>query len=285
MTKLAFLTCSELNPNSILDDHLVKTKLEEMGHQVTSVIWDQESNWKQYDSVIVRTTWDYQQKAELFFATLLTISNQTKLFNPLPLMQWNGTKLYLQELAKKGIPTIPTIWAENIDQLNFEQVCQQLKCTKFIIKPTIGAGSSGLHLIEKTSDLHFTDPMLESSRIKMVQPFLPEIQKQGEFSLIFFNQTLSHAINKLPKQGDFRSQEEFGSRITSITPSKEVLEIAQNAINSLPYSPLYARVDLVFYENEYQVIELELIEPNLYFSTHQSAVDNFIKALGEASIL
>jgi glutathione synthase/RimK-type ligase-like ATP-grasp enzyme len=285
MTKLAFLTCSELNPNSILDDHLVKSKLEGMGHQVSSVIWDHEKNWEKFDAVIVRTTWDYQQKSQLFFQTLQTISEQSQLYNPIRLMQWNGSKLYLKELAAKGIPTIPTLWVDDLTDLEFENICQKLNCKEFIIKPTIGAGSSGLHRIKSSKDLNFDDPQLNSSKVKMIQPFLPEIQKQGEFSLIFFNQKLSHAINKLPKAGEFRSQEEFGSQITSIVPDQTILKIAEQAVATLPHKPLYARVDLVMYEKQYRVIELELIEPNLYFSTHSSAADNFINALKETSIL
>jgi glutathione synthase/RimK-type ligase-like ATP-grasp enzyme len=285
MTKFAFLTCSELNPKSILDDHLVKTKLEQMGHHVTNIIWDQEDKWEKYDCVIVRTTWDYQQKSALFFKTLQTIAQKSKLYNPLPLMQWNGSKLYLKELANQGIPTIPTLWEEKILDLNYDHVCQKLNCNKFIIKPTVGAGSSGLHLIKSASDLNFNDPQLNNSKIKMVQPFLPEIQTQGEFSLIYFNQKLSHAINKLPKLGEFRSQEEFGSLISSITPSQELLNLANQAIQSLPDRPLYARVDMVMYEQQFRVIELELIEPNLYFSTHLQAADNFIQALKNLVIL
>lgn len=279
MSNIALLTCSQLNPNSILDDHLLKPLINQQGHHIHDVIWDQEHNWKQYDAVIVRTTWDYQEKSELFFKTLKEISSTTRLFNPLDLMLWNGSKTYLKELAQKGVPTIPTLWLENIHQLNFESICQQLQCQQFIMKPTVGAGSSGLHLITCQNDLKIDDHKLLSSPIKMIQPFLPEIQNEGEFSLIFFNHKFSHAINKLPKSGEFRSQEEFGSRITSISPKKELLKTAQIAIDAIPTKTLYARVDLVLFENQYRVIELEMIEPNLYFSTHPDAAHNFVNAL------
>src|SRR3546814_2436579 len=47
---------------------------------------------------------------------------------------------------------------------------------------------------------------------RLVQPLMPGIFTEGEFSLFFFGGRFSHAIVKRPASGDFRVQEQFGGR-------------------------------------------------------------------------
>ena len=112
----------------------------------------------------------------------------------------------------------------------------------------------------------------------MCQPFLPQIA-EGEISLVYFQKKFSHALLKVPKDDDFRVQEEFGGKITSLSPDHKLLEIGDHIMSSVEDDLLYARVDLVPYENSYALMELELIEPSLYFRTSPESVKNFSKAL------
>ena len=112
----------------------------------------------------------------------------------------------------------------------------------------------------------------------MCQPFLPQIA-EGEISLIYFNKVFSHALLKVPKKGDFRVQEEFGGDIIPMKPTAELLALGEKVMKSVSDDLLYARVDLVPYENHFALMELELIEPALYFRTNADAAKNFSKAL------
>lgn len=112
----------------------------------------------------------------------------------------------------------------------------------------------------------------------MCQPFLNQIF-EGEISLIYFNKVFSHALLKVPKKGDFRVQEEFGGDIIPMNPTAELLALGEKIMKSVDDDLLYARVDLVPYNNHYAMMELELIEPALYFRTNENAAKNFSKAL------
>ena len=121
------------------------------------------------------------------------------------------------------------------------------------------------------------------NRPHLVQPFQPSIHTEGETSLIFFDRELSHAINKLPKADDFRSQEEYGSRITRTVPTDAQRAVADAALATIPEPLLYARVDLLTTDAGPAVIELELIEPALYFRMDPGASGRFADALLKGS--
>lgn len=113
----------------------------------------------------------------------------------------------------------------------------------------------------------------------MIQPFLDGIH-QGEYSLFFFANKYGHSIIKVPASEDFRSQEEYGSKIEEIVPEVELLELANTIIEkNLDKDFLYCRLDFIKHRGEYYLIELECIEPNLYFSKSVNAANNFVTAL------
>ena len=126
--------------------------------------------------------------------------------------------------------------------------------------------------------------LLEKSLVNhqlMVQPFVQAVVDEGEYSLFYFAGVLSHSILKTPKSGDFRVQEEHGGQLNSITPCNELLAAAKKALQTIPEKLLYARIDLVKHENKFKVMEIELIEPSLYFNYDDKAANNFAKALDQ----
>jgi glutathione synthase/RimK-type ligase-like ATP-grasp enzyme len=100
----------------------------------------------------------------------------------------------------------------------------------------------------------------------IVQRFVPEIAA-GEWSLVFVEEALSHAVRRRPPSGEFRSQSEFGATITTEAPSPSLLATARDALRSASRfgSPCLTRVDLVETADEPIVMEVELIEPVLFF--------------------
>ena len=107
--------------------------------------------------------------------------------------------------------------------------------------------------------------LLYAGRLALLQPFIPSVIEYGETSLVFFDGEHSHSVLKTPKTGDFRVQEEHGSRIQSIPPDPVLIQFSRRALESVPQRTLYGRVDLVTLPNgQPAVMELELIEPSLY---------------------
>ncbi len=260
MFKIAVLTCSEINENTTVDDDLCWNILKKRNIDIVEVIWDEEHDYSVYDLVLIRTTWDYQYKKELFAKKIQQISTQARLVNPANIVLWNMNKKYLVEFQEKGLPVIPSIYRENINAQEIEKLLSQKEFQEgIIIKPCVGGSSFGIQLIKSLNDF---EQVKEGQWL--IQPYLPDISSRGETSLIFFNGKFSHAIIKEPKAGEFRSQEEYGSKIYSVKPSEEQFKIANRVLDSLENVLPYARVDLIPNKDSFMLVELELIEPCLF---------------------
>ena len=274
--KIATLTCAQINEDTNVDDHLFVEALEKQGAQVDSVLWDSNPDWTQYDFVLIRTTWDYMSRLDEFLGVLEKIEKESKLLNPLETVKWNINKKYLLELQEKGFPVIPTKLYDKINTSNIESLFSESdKGEGIIIKPTVGASSKGIQLLKSSSDL---EGELEGEWF--VQPFQSKIQEYGEISMLYFGGKFSHAICKLPKEGEFRSQEEYHSTLSSYTPSKEAQELGESILKSLDHKQLYARVDILkIDEGKYLIMELEMIEPCLFLRFGEEAGLRFAQCL------
>lgn len=274
--KIATLTCSEINQDTNIDDHLFIKFLTDSGILVESVLWDSKADWSKYDLVLVRTTWDYMQRLDEFINVLEEIESVTKLLNPLETIKWNINKKYLLELQKDGFPLIPTELYERINKNNIEEIFKKSDCGQgIIIKPTVGASSEGIQLIKSIEDFN--------SDLKgewFVQPFQSKIQEYGEISMLFFDGEFSHAICKTPREGEFRSQEEFHSKLTEYRPCQRAIELGQNILKSLKFEQFYARVDILkIDEGEFLIMELEMIEPCLFLRFSDDKGEKFAKTI------
>lgn len=258
--KIATLTCSEINADTTVDDDLCWEILRDSGIIVDEVIWDQEHDYSQYELVLIRTTWDYMYKAQLFKKKLTEISTQSRLINPLETVLWNMNKKYLVEFEQKGLPVIPSFFGEHFSSDEIENFLSKPSFNQgLIIKPCIGGSSHGIQLVKNREDYQAVD-----NGEWLVQPYLPGISEIGETSMIYFNGKFSHAICKKPKSGEFRCQEEYGSTITAVEPTKAMYDVAHQVLDSLTSTLPYARVDLIPFEKSYRLVELELIEPCLF---------------------
>lgn len=261
------------------DDDLAIKPLAELGWDVATVSWrDETVDWNDFEIVVVRTPWDYQNDPDTFLDVLRKIdASNARLENPLPTIEWNLDKRYLRDLETKGVKIVPTIWSENgVNEKAFSEWQSFFDSDELIIKPTVSATA------QDTFRLRNFDPKLTdvfANRSFMVQPFVNAIVDEGEFSLFYFNGEYSHTILKSPKTGDFRVQEEHGGLITAVAPEPKLRGTADKIVASL--SPmLYARVDLVRNASgEFMLMELELIEPALYFRMDDESPRRFAAAL------
>lgn len=248
----------------VFDDELAIEPLEKLGIAVETLSWRQTSRkWSEFDAVVIRTTWDYQRFPVEFLGVLAEIEAATRLYNPLSVVRWNFDKIYLRELSEKCVSIVPTLFETQYSPENFAAWHDTLSSQELIIKPRVSATA------EHTFRLCEFDPAVSESfehRPFLVQPFLDTIVNEGEYSLFYFDGEYSHAILKAPKQHDFRVQEEHGGIPTPVEATDAMKDAASQALAAVAEPLLYARVDLVRDDNnEFALMELELIEPALYF--------------------
>ena len=282
--KVALLSMDSLE-NFHTYDKLLIEPMKTLGWIAEEISWRTEKiNWKDYDAVIVRSTWDYQNDPEKFISVLEKINSATHLENDLDLMKWNMNKSYLFDLEQKGVKIVDTIWEKNFNSNLTSEYFYKLNADEIIIKPNISANADNTFRLTKEK-LNENLQQLEKifkAREFMVQPFLKNIIEEGEYSLFFFNGKFSHSVLKKPKEKDFRVQEEHGGNIQPIKISPAIMLIAENIIKKLSTIPLYGRVDLVrTKQNEFALMELELIEPSLYLNKDEQSPTRFVKAFEE----
>lgn len=287
--------CAILSMDSLEDfeayDHLVEPYLHQLGWQTATISWRKEGvAWSQYDLVVIRTPWDYQDEPELFMQRLNEIEASSAILeNSIDIVAWNIDKIYLKELQQKGVELVPTIWQDRLNQghLVTEQLNQffaQIDSEQIVLKPRISANADNTFWLQKNTATEHLAALNEafSTRDFMVQPFMPAITQEGEYSLFYFNGDYSHAILKTPKDQDFRVQEEHGGHLKAIEPEAELVRCANvciDAIDQVHETPLYARLDFVRHGDTFALMEAELIEPSLYFNMDEASPKRFAEAL------
>lgn len=269
MRRCAFLTMDDLADFECYDA-LLYAPLRRLGWAVSPVPWRKaDVDWNRFEVVVIRSPWDYQADPARFIRVLETIDRSTAhLENPLRLVKWNIDKRYLRDLEQRGIPIVPTRWTGRFAAADFNRLCDQLGTSEIVVKPTVGAGGFDTFRVSDRS-LAVQAPRLASafaSRPCMVQPFMPSVVNEGEYSLFFFAGEYSHAILKTPGPEEFRVQEEHGGVLSLVEPEAVLLRLALDAVAAVAPLPLYARVDLVRNGTGFALMELELIEPSLYFN-------------------
>lgn len=282
--RLAFLTLDERG-DFVIDDDLALGPLSALGWQPEVLSWRQRTApWEGFDAVIIRSTWDYWDDVTGFLDVLSAIDAATRLANPLGLVRWNLAKTYLRDLQRAGVPIVPTLWLDRVVPGTVAACVGQLGSDEIVIKPVVGANGVDAFRLSTASPQPVLDEVAARfpDRAALAQPFMRRILDEGEYSLFFFNGTYSHTILKVPAAGEFRSQEERGAAIHSVTPPEALKARGEQAIATIRPAPLYARIDFVRDEaDDFRVMELELIEPSLYLRTDPGAPARFARAIDE----
>jgi glutathione synthase/RimK-type ligase-like ATP-grasp enzyme len=283
MPRVAFLTLENI-ADFVSDDALAIQELTRRGWEAVEVPWSQPGvDWSTFDLVLVRTTWDYMDRVDDFLTTLAEIeASGARLENARPIVEWNIDKQYLRELKARGVAIVPSVWGHGGDDHAFSGLFATLQDSEIVVKPTISGGAKDTFRLQA--------PLSDMTRRQLVttfadrdwfaQPFVRSVLTEGEYSLFYFAGALSHAIQKLPKQGDFRVQEEHGGEICGIPVTPELRRVADGVMATLDPQPFQARIDLVRLDDgQLSVMEVELIEPSHYFRMHERAPANFADAL------
>jgi len=279
--RIAFVTFDK-EPQIAEDDAIAAAALRDRNAKVEAAVWSDPSvRWDDFDLVVIRSTWDYHERAPEFSNWLERLERTSaRVWNPVGSLIWNMDKRYLLELAGKGVPIVPTRRLERGEHASLENVLRQERWTNVVVKPAVSAGSFGTFrasLADADKSEQAFHRLLANSDV-LVQPFVEEILEGGEWSLLFFGNEFSHALVKRPSQGDFRTQSSFGATHARVVPGEGLLRQARTAIEATGERHLYARVDGVMVREQFQLMELELIEPCLYLDRDRPAAERFANA-------
>ncbi len=281
MKSVAFVTY-KAQPGIAPDDRIVSEALRHRGVRVLPVVWnDPAANWAQFHAIVIRSCWDYQYTPDLFVAWLDHLESlRVPVFNPLPVVRWNHDKHYLRDLEQRGIPIAPIFWCKSGTSVSVQRVLAERGWQKAVVKPTISGTSMNTWVVQRgdSADHDAQLAALLATRDMMIQQFVPEIL-EGEWSLAFFGGEFSHAAVKRAKPGDFRVQDEHGGTWAQRPAPREVIAQAQHILQYVNSDLLYARVDGVLRDGQFILMELELIEPMLYFGENGAAADKFAEKL------
>lgn len=277
--RLALATCENL-PGIHPDDTDLAAALARLGVEPVACTWsDPGVDWASFDAVLIRTTWDYFQRYDEFLQWLDRLPVPT--INPRPLLRWNSDKRYLLELAGHGVDIVPARVAAAAD---LGQVLGVMSGQDVVVKPTVSGGAwNTVRGIAGSAGFEGKVAALPAGCHYLVQAFVPEVARDGEWSLLFFDGEFSHAVLKRAATGDFRVQSQFGGSLQSVEPDAGMLASARQALAAaaaIGYAEqAYARVDGVIVDGRFRLMELEMIEPALFLAGRPEAAERFARQL------
>ena len=284
--KIAFVCYNKGKENfSIIENEnvLLLEYLQSKGLTIQKEIWDDpQVNWAAYDLALLKAPWDYFDKFGQFSEWLKQLEALgIRLLNPVDVVRWNSDKHYLRDIAEAGLQIIPSLFLKQEEKPAWPALFDHFQTNRLIMKPAVSGAAKNTFILKK-EEIDSVAPGLEillQEEPFLLQPFVQEIQEEGEWSFVFFGGRFSHCLLKTAKTGDFRVQHVHGGAVHAKEAPKELLALAQQYIDAFAQGCLYARVDGVRINGNFALMELELIEPYLYLFTHQQGFENYYQAL------
>lgn len=304
MSRIALATCAAL-PLLHDDDALLRDALVARGAEVDAVVWDDPAaDWASYDLVVIRSTWDYAQRRAEFVAWARRVDRESRLANPLPVVEWNTDKHYLRDLDAAGVRIVPTQWLEPSRVFTSRALHTRFPASgDFVIKPAVSAGSvdtgryTAIDAGSRGLAISHAKRLLAANRTVMVQRYIGSVDTVGERAHVFIGGEYSHSVLKgamldgpdVGVDGVYREE-----RMSTLEPSAREVEFSAQAVRAarryfatsadgvdlVPDPLLYARVDVVTDDDDEPVLmELELVEPSLFTDLAPGALDAFADAV------
>ncbi|MFB9686002.1 ATP-grasp domain-containing protein [Amycolatopsis plumensis] len=265
------------------DDHdtpLLLRKLADAGFRAEAAFWHDQRSWAEFDLVLIRSPWDYAIRIAEFRDWTRTVSRETLLANPAELVLWNMDKHYLRELAAAALPVVNTSYLYPGQALpNFDH--------DIVVKPAISAGAlnTGRYRAGDPRAAEHVRMLHGHGQAVMVQPYLETIDTAGEHALVFLDGEFSHAMAKgavLTAANGIDNSRFPHPNLQPYQPTAGEIRLATETLAAIPVrlgTPLYARIDMVTAGKDSTLMELELIEPNLFLPSSPNALDRFVKAI------
>ncbi len=279
--RVALATCAAV-PRLSDDDRLLLPALHARGIRAEPAVWNAaEVIWDRYDAVVIRSCWDYHLEADRFEGwTRHLESRGIPLWNPAPVLRWNARKTYLRDLVAAGVPTVPTRFVEPAEITDLDAVLHDTGWEEVVVKPVVSASAYQTWRAGRGRGEDGERFRRLAGRVPvMVQPFLREIERDGEWSFCFFGGQYSHAVLKRPRAGDFRVQADHGGIYGPAEPAGWLVDQAERALRAAGRATVYAWVDGCVIGGVLHLMELELLEPGLFLAVHPAAAGRFAGAI------
>ncbi len=278
--RIGFITSRDLVLLSE-DDRLAAEALRRLGHEVQAVIWT-EPLPEDLDALVVRSPWDWYRHRARFRAFLEELSRArvTVLNRPALLLEF-ADKTCLAQLLARGLDVVPTLQLARGELATVPALVRARGWNEAVLKPAFTANAVGAHRFDGGEAERVCEAAARDGDVDvwLVQPFVPAIS-EGERSFVFFGDRFSHAVRKRPRAGEWRVQHDYGGAVEAFTPGSEELEQARTLLAAaVPGGSTYARVDLVPWQGRLHLMELELVEPELFFRLEAGASERFAEAV------
>lgn len=269
--------------NILHDDGLLQAALAVLGLTSVRLDWaDPTVDWSQFRCAVFRTTWDYFERYAEFTAWLERIERETRLVNAAHTIWWNLDKHYLADLEARGVAVVPSRYLEPGDGASLLALLNEMEWPEAVLKPCVSGAARHTYRVNASNaqSLQHDLSQLMAAESFMLQPFVADITVNGEYTLMVIDGEVTHAVQKVPKAGDFRVQDDHGGKWTPYAPTAEQTAFAQRAMQSVMPMPQYGRVDMVRGNaGGWQIMELELIEPELWLRTKPEAARRLAQAI------
>jgi len=275
---IALATCLTL-PEPDFDEAPLVAALTRAGLTVAVPAWDDPAADWSAPITVLRSTWNYALAREAFVRWAEQVASLSTLVNPVEIVRWNSHKSYLLDLQSQGVPIAPTVLVRRGDHAPLADVMSDQGWTEVVIKPAVGAGSFKCMRVRSgdvpRGEAHLR--ALAAERDVLVQRYLPAVEDYGERALVWIDGELTHSVRKSPR---FDDEDEHVSHAMPISAAERSL--AELALGKLPRDVdlLYARIDVApGPAGDPVLMELELLEPSLFFAQGPVALERFVMGL------
>lgn len=277
MIDVALVTCANL-PEPDFDAEPLCRSFEAAGIEAEIRAWDDPAaSWSDAGISVLRSCWNYPRQVDRFLAWAERTARVTALWNPVEVVRWNVHKGYLLELERAGVPVTPTVLVRRGAEPGLGALMAGRGWERAVVKPAVSAASWRTIRVDRATadegDRHLRE--ITRERDALVQPYLQSVEGHGERALVWIDGELTHAVRKSPR---FAGGDESVSEAVAISPSEA--DVAEQAVAAVGRPLLYARIDVAPGPGGSPcVMELELIEPSLFFPQCPDACERFVRAV------
>ena len=262
--RIGFLTSTQF-PDLYEDDRLAADELRLRGHTVEPIIWSAPADLDAFDLVVMRSPWDWFHHRAKFRAFLESLSSvRARVLNTPEQLLAFADKTYLPRLQAAGVAVVPTEQLASSELGCVPELLSKHGWTRAVLKPAFTANAVGARLFAATDASQVVSELPKDGEPWLLQPFVPSIAG-GELSFIFFSGVFSHAVRKRPRPHEWRVQHEYGGESTPHPPSAREIDEATVLLQRSAPGTVYARVDAVEWQGRLHLMELEVVEPELFF--------------------
>lgn len=265
----------ELHP----DELLLVEALRSRGVAAEPAVWsDAGVDWAAAAVVVVRAAFDYTRSREAFCAWADRVAAATQLHNPPGVLRWNSHKSYLRDLEADGVAIVPTEWIDAGSATDLVSLLARRGWPDAVVKPAVDNGARAALRVSAADpapgQAHLDE--LLATRDVMVQPYIAATEDVGEHAVVYIEGAFSHAIRK----DQMLAGRPFDiDRIQPVDPDPREAALAARVLERFGDPLLYARVDTICSGDDVMLMELEVLEPVLFYSKAPGSADRLAAAI------